>query len=552
MALAALLLGVAPAQPARAAVAYFPTTPPPTQVAREMTLQQASRAGIVKLQAKGGGEGDSVSMQLDGKKVKGTIVVTVRAEMTVWAHKTQPEREAIRDLVPYLREKTEAELNRRKYKTSKGEPVRFLLDWQYREPEEVARSNYHQVKMIDPNLDLIKPHPNYRSRVHGRGVPNSSVATTATFSTSAEIPVLAHETMHLAGLDDRYTDFYEVGGKKYPLPKAGMKPSEVEKFAKTHQPPLKTNGKVTSGDIPETDRCDMMGAHASAACRKLSKRDLDWYESQAGVLVKAKPGELLLNKSASKQNFGVAYESSVFAPLGSTTVANGIAVYCIDHDRFFPLDEGFDVGPSAAELPGYEGVAKLLSLNAQVQPNLTESVLGMQAAIWNLTDGTPLETSGTADESRALMAQAGVAENSVPGGLPALEDPNAGTETTGAVDAAGALLPPIAATEAEPPPLVRVYAAQLYPKRLRAGRNLHADLLLGTGGPVENLALRVQRKAGKRWKTIRKLGTRKLATGTTSVPVGFGTLRTGSYRLLIAASGSLGDPAVQRLPFKVQ
>jgi hypothetical protein len=128
---------------------------------------------------------------------------------------------------------------------------------------------------------------------------------------------------------------------------------------------------------------------------------------------------------------------------------------------------GFDVGAKSNELPGYEGVARLLALNATIQPSLTESVAGMQAAIWNLTDASPLETSGTADASRALMAQAGVAEDSVPGGLPALGNPNAGSPATATVGAAGAVLPPVAA-QAVTPAVVRLDAAQLYPARLRS------------------------------------------------------------------------------------
>lgn len=63
------------------------------------------------------------------------------------------------------------------------------------------------------------------------------------------------------------------------------------------------------------------------------------------------------------------------------------------------------------------------------------------------------------------MARAEVAENSVPGGLPTLADPNAAAPTTGAVDAAGDVLPPLPTERAEPPPLLRLYAAQLLSKR---------------------------------------------------------------------------------------
>ena len=267
--------------------------------------------------------------------------------------------------------------------------------------------------------------------------------------------------------------------------------------------------------------------------------------------VTAEPGDLLLNKDPSRQNFGVAYRSVVFAGPGETTVANGVAVYCLDHDRLFPFGGGFDVGAKSAELPGYEGVARLLALNATIQPSLTESVAGMQAAIWNLTDASPLETSGTADASRALMAQAGVAEDSVPGGLPALGNPNAGSPDTTTVGAAGAVLPPVPA-KVVTPALVRLDAAQLYPARLRAGRRVYGDLALTVGGRAEQVAVRVERRAGRRWRKVRTFAARPLDTEVTPVSLAFGRLRAGSYRLVVSVSGRIGAPAVKRVSFRVR
>ena len=43
-------------------VAYFPNTRAPVQIAREVNLQRAAQAGVVKLESKGGGEGDAVSL----------------------------------------------------------------------------------------------------------------------------------------------------------------------------------------------------------------------------------------------------------------------------------------------------------------------------------------------------------------------------------------------------------------------------------------------------------------------------------------------------------
>lgn len=556
LAVVALVLWAGSVESARAAEAFFPGLPPATQVTRDLTLAQAAQDGLIKLQAKGGSEGDAVSLELQHKRVRGPITVTLRVELTVRPRMTAAERAAIRDLVPYLQTQTEADLNRPQYKTRSGDPLRFVLDYKYREPEEPARPNYHQVLVVDPKVDLPEADPNFRSEVDELGVPNKADASKAgTFSTNDLVPrSLGHELLHLAGLDDRYTDVYAVGGKDYPLPHPGLTPSELRAFALNHKPPLPPPpaGTDRSKNTRGTSACDVMGTGLYRPCRKIAPRDLAWFESQAGVQVVAEPGDLLLDKDPSRQNFGVGFRTTVFATPGSTTVANGIAVYCLDHTLSFPLDQGFDVGPTGSELSRYDGVVRLLQLNARLQPELNAPLTGMQAAIWNLTNATPLDSSGTADESRALMAQAGVTEDSVPGGLPQLPDANSGVADTGAVDASGAVMPTIAAVKTKPAPLVRLDTAALFPNRVHAGRNVRGDLLVGASGDINRLALRVERRAGRRWRPLRSLAPRQLAPGTTVVPLRLGRLSAGTYRLVLSGVGPVGAPAVERVAFTVQ
>ena len=550
--LAALALALTGA-PAHAAEATFPELLPATQVSRELTLQQAAQAGLLKLQAKGGSEGDVVSLELQAKKVRAPIIITLRIELTVDPRATPQERALVQSKLPSLRTGTEAELNRPNYKARNGDPMRFKIDYQYRDPAAPERPNYHQVKVINPRRDLPEPEPDFRSEVPELGVPNRiGAGKTGTFPFGdLEPKALGHELLHLAGLDDRYIDAYRIGGREYPLPSRGMPPTQLRDYLRNHVPPLKPPpaGDVVAQNTKGTSPCDIMGSGLYRDCRRISRRDLDWFESQAGVQVIAHPGDLLLNKDQSKQNMGVGFQTTVFAAPGSTTVANGIAAYCIDHDRFFPLAESFDVGPSGAELPGYDGVVKLLQLNAALQPSLDETITGMQAAIWNLTDGSPLDTSGTAEESRALLAQAQVAEDSVPGGLPGLPDPNAASPDTAAIGATGAVLPAIAAQEAVTAPAVRVSTAQLFPSRVRAGRRVRSDLLIGTAGDAQQLTLQVQRHKGRRWVGVRTLAGRGLDSGTTVLPVRFGRLSAGRYRLVVTVKPSLGAPVVQRVTF---
>ena len=537
-------------------VAYFPNTRAPVQIAREVNLQRAAQAGVVKLESKGGGEGDAVSLELTGKQIPGDVTVTVRAEFTVPDRLDEENRAAVRDGLAEIAAKTEAELNRIAYKSSGGDTIRFKVQYQYRDPNTPPDLGYHQVRLVNPTRDLAEPDPDYRSNVEGLGKPNVSeeaLDATFTFGDLASPSSLAHESLHLIGLDDRYSDFYRAGGQDYPLPRTGMSPADVRSWARAHKPRLAAppSGKVIQKNLKGVDRCDVMGTGFESACRRITQRDLDWLASQAGLQVTAEPGDLLLNKDPSRQNFGVAYRSVVFAGPGETTVANGVAVYCLDHDRLFPFGGGFDVGAKSTELPGYEGVARLLALNATIQPSLTESVAGMQAAIWNLTDASPLETSGTAEASRALMAQAGVAEDSVPGGLPALGNPNAGSPSTTTVGAAGAVLPSVPARDVTPA-LVRLDAAQLYPARLRAGRRVYGDLALTVGGRAEQVAVRVERRAGRRWRKVRTFAARPLDTEVTPVSLAFGRLRAGAYRLVVSVSGRIGAPAVKRVSFRVR
>ena len=556
LAVVVALLGATQAPSARAAgPAYFPAIPPPTQITRELTLPQAAQAGVVKLQAKGGSEGDAVSLELEGKKVRAPIVITLRAEMTVEPRLTPEKRAQISKEVPKWANETEDELNRiaAKTRTKSGDPIRFFIDFQYREPEAGPRSNYHQVKLINPRID--KPDdPDFRSEVDGLVPPNGPAATSGTWAFTDLVPnVMAHETLHLIGLDDRYSDVYRYKGQEIPLPEKGMAPAALAKYLKAHNPPIPPPpaGRVDSKDTPGTGRCDIMGSGDERACRKIARRDVDWLESETGLLVTAEPGETLLDKSSDHQNFGIGYQTTVFAAPGSTTVANGIAVYCLDHDRFTPLDQGFDVGPASSQMPGYDGVNRLLRLSAAKQPGLNETIDGMQAAIWNLTDASPLDTSGTAEESRALLSEAGVAENSVPGGLPPIDNPNAGAATTGAVDLSGAVLPPLPAKAAESPPPFRLYTAALYPKRLHGGGKLHADLLLGASGEVSGATIVLQKKAGKRWRKLKTLPSRKIESGTAPLQLTLGSLPAGKYRLQVTVAGTFGNPQTLPAAFSV-
>lgn len=561
----ALLLGFAAlnlvaAQPAGAVgTAFFPSTPTPVQITRNLSLQEAARDGVLVLGAKGGYEGDTVLLELAGRQVKGPITVTVHEEMYPEPARTQAEKEAIKKQVEKLDEQTEKELNKRHYKTRRGEAINFVMDWKYREPNEPPTPNYDQVKVINPLKDLKEPNPEYRSGTDETGIPNNPHVVTATFGTNDLNPVvLAHETLHLVGLDDRYTDVYRYKGREIPLPESGMEPAALAKYLGGLKPPIPPppRGEIGSKPTAGTGRCDIMGPGFENACRKISKRDLKWIESQAGVSVETKPGEVLLNKDRSSQNLIVGYPTHVFAAPGETTVAPGVSTYCIDHSKLPPYGSNFDVGPAASTVPGFEAIGRLLALNGELQPSLAEADPAMQGAIWNQTDGSKLDESfGTSElvaKSRELLSKAGAAENTSGAGPIHFEDPNAGNAATGAVDASGNVLPSEPAAEAAVPPSIRIAVAQLEPKVLPAGHAAHSTLVVAASGIVFELALKLQSHAGNRWRAVKSLPTRKLVSGTKSFRLNFGRLKPGQYRLLVTVSGPEGEAETAAAPLTVR
>lgn len=537
----ALLASVLAPAAAPAAEVFFPSaSPPATQITREFSLKEAARRGLVKLTPKGGTEGDQVAVELTAKNVRGPVTVTLHIEFTVKPRVDAVGRLELRQALPEYERDTEAELNRGKYHTAQGDPIGFKVDYTFRNPEDPPHYNHHQILVLDPYLDLDQPDPDYRPSVDDLGIPNKDGASIdGTFSTLslANPGTLAHELLHLSGVDDRYHDVYRVKGKDYTLPELDPSKEKLIEFARAHHLPPPPAGEVLSRNNKGVSRCDIMGTGANLACRRLNKADLKALGSRAGVQVIANPGDLLLNKDASKQNYGIGFRTTVFAAPGSTTVARGIAVYCIDHSRTIPFEGGFDVLGPASQLPGYESLGKLLELSGNMQPSLDESVPGMLAAVWNLTDGSPLDTSGSADEARALMAQAGVAEDSVPGGLPDFENPNAGSAETAAVDTS-AVVPTIPSKETKPPPTAIVQFGSISPQRLRAGRRVSADLFVSVTGDVDRLGIALQRKRGRRWKRLRSLPGRRIAPGSTLLALRLGRLAPGKHRLVLTATKS--------------
>lgn len=552
------------------ALTFFPGTgqygsPPATQISRNFTLKDAAQRGLVKLTSKDNGfQGDDVSIELTNKKVRAPVTVTIHAEFTTLG----PPREDQANLptfVAQIARSTEADLNGLKLKADNGDPIQFKLDWQYRAWNAQPQPNFHQVTVIDPNSDLIEPDSKFRSQFDHAGKPNEQgniMHGLFTARTLSQQPVLDHETLHMAGLADHYHDFYKVGNKTYPIPGRALKPSELEKFARNHKPPLPTNGKVVTLGDPGGDPCDIMGGGEFKSCHRVIKSDRKFLSDQAGIVVSVAPGDILLNKdtgpgglgSPGSQDFVVGYPTRIFATSGGTTTAPGISVYCIDFHLAPPAKTNkFDVLGPVTEQPGLDPLAKLISINAAQQTSLTEPVPGMQTAIWNVTDNQEIDESPAfgAAEARAILNQAGIAEDSYPNGLPQTLDPNAGSPNTRAVSQSG-VLDTIPSKKTKRHPTTTIRFGKLYPTPLHARGAIRADLLVTVQGIASRLGIKIQQRKGGKWSRSRKLGKkRKIKAGDNVLGLKLRRLGAGRYRLKLAA-GKGKSGATFHVPFKVR
>jgi hypothetical protein len=180
----------------------------------------------------------------------------------------------------------------------------------------------------------------------------------------------------------------------------------------------------------------------------------------------------------------------------------------------------------------------------------------VQGGLWNQTDGTAFEEEALGTEqvaqARELLTKAGATENTSGKGLMThLEDPNAGSTTTGAVDASGNVMPSEPAEAAAVPPSIRIATAVLEPKSVLAGHAAHSTLVVGTSGEVSELELKLQSHAGHRWKAVKKLPRHKLVSGTATFRLNFGQLAPGKYRLLVTVSGPDGEGESAAAPLLV-
>jgi hypothetical protein len=522
--------------------------PPGTEVVQIVSLQDAARAGLVQLSAKGTGiMGDQVAVELTGARIQGApIQITFHVEFFGRDAGGAPWPPAKAAAIAAAVQARLAGLT-----APDGGSIDFVFDFRVRNgtSKEGGTAGYHQIELLDRPPGFL----NFTGR--NPGLPDDG-----TWGANETATVLAHEVLHLTGLRDQYSSLspvYVVAGVEYPLPAyTGDRSDSAAKDAYVRDvlfPAVESleaqygRGEIRPG-VPAGYENDIMANYKNPNAT-VSSADLQSLVDQAGVRMHAEPADAIVNKKGNYQNYGVGLPLDLFAPRGKTVRIEGMWVFCIDHFAN-PPNEGqrFDVlGPlTALPYPQLPALAQLLHYLALQDPNDPDVLLYGQHAVWSLTDGDPPEP-----EAQAILTAAGVEfDAAFFAYTPHFETPNAAAATTAAVSE-NELLPPIPTTtgpppidEGDPEPTPRLGAAVVTPAIVRARGPAKLAVLVEDAS--DRLTITLERRKGKRWLPVGDVLQQGAPVGLTVIALP--TLaKKGAYRVRV---GGLADMLETR--FKVK
>lgn len=492
-----------------------------TTASREVPLKDAAKAGMVKLTSKGKVSGDGVKVEATWKPVKGPVKLRFNIEfIDSGPAPGEPSPATVEAAI-------EGQLNGKL--SYKGQPIKVDVVAKRRSSTDAPTPCFHQIYFYSSNgvrdyvdgLDgLTNPQP--QGGQWNYGDANDAVTW-------------AHETMHLAGLNDQYKDYFQVGGKEYPVPSTVNSEDKeaLKKWAQSKGLDVDA-GKLHS--VPHKGHeNDLMGSAQGGFNVPEASLAKIWAQSAKTVDIHGDPGDILLNKNPGHQNLGVGAAFDMSVKPGKPAVKEGMVAYCIDlQDKAPAVGDVFDVLGNAAERPepGMAELARVLRQVNSLQERLLQEVPGAQLAVWRVTNDDGTDTYS--ERVTAILAAAQVPP-SINFGTPHFETPNPGVaETTsitnGAVDPTVPADPAVAAEiEAQSvPPAPKLARFAIAPRRVtRATRVLTVTVELGGAGDRVRLRLF---KRGKR-KAVRTSRLRTLDAGATSFALLVPKLGAGDYTL---------------------
>lgn len=523
---------------AASAAALFPGARCPagetaTTASREVPLKEAAKAGMVKLTSKGMISGDGVRVEATWKPVKGPVKLRVNIELIdSGPSPTAPSPSSVAAAI-------EGQLNGKL--SYKGQPIKVDIVAKRRSSTDAPTPCFHQI--------YFYPNAGVRDHVSGLDGMTNPQPQEGQWNYGGEQDAVdwAHETMHLAGLEDQYRDYFQVGGKEYPVPPTVNAEDRDALHAWATSKGLDVDAGVLHSVPHKGHENDLMGSAQPGFDVPEASLATIWALSAKTVDIHADPGDLLLNKNAAHQNLGVGAAFDMSVKPGRPAVKEGMVAYCIDlQDKPPAVGDVFDVLGNAAERPepGMAELGRVLRHIDGLQQRPLQEVPGAQLAVWRVTNGDGTESHG--ERAGEILAAAQVPPG-VNFGTPHFETPNPGVpETTSITD--GAIDPivptdPAVAAEIEAqaiPPSPALARFAIAPRRVtRSTRLLTVTVALRGAG--DRVRLRLLRRGSRR--PVRTGRLRTLQAGTTSFAFTVPRLGAGAYALRL--SGRFGSRAVR-------
>jgi hypothetical protein len=508
---AASALLVAPAAGAGPSTAPCPPGQGPTTISKRISLAEAAKLGAVKLTSKGGYNSDAVAVDATWKPAKAPVTVQIDIEFSSFpGGPTAAEVEAA--IEGNLPPRTAAD----------GTKVEFDVVARERGPGAPPSPCFHQAQLTSDS--------SFRGEA-GEADGNPFKAPQSGEWPSGRGPVgdrqiWTHEALHLAGLEDQYSQFFRIGSKDYPIPDSVdiADPEAVKKWAKSKGLDYEA-GKAGTKAKPGHEK-DIMG-DVFGGKEKLIQADVNKFAAIGAkkLTIESKPGDVLLNKDGGDQNLAVGAPFELTVEPGKPGHADGIVAYCIDLHRHPPSEgDGFDVlGPAAAQPePAMQYLQRVLEVAARLQPAALEATPGAQDAIWRITDDTSL------DDGAAIFAMAGVPDETF--NAPHFDNPNAASPETQAVSPTG-VLPPAA-------PVPYLSSLRVKPAKLPAGERRALTVTVRLKGARDEVRFELQRRKGGEWRRLKRLGSKKLKPGKSAVKLTLPAQRRGALRLVAIGGAS--------------
>lgn len=483
----------------------------PTTISKRVSLADAAKLGAVKLTAKGGYNRDAVAVDATWKPAD--VPVTVQIDVEVSSFPGGPTAAQVeKSIEANLPERTAAD----------GTRVKFDVVAHERAPGASPSPCFHQTQIV-PNAD-------YRGEAgDGGGNPLKTPQSGEWPTGRGEVgdrQIWTHEALHLAGLEDQYSNWFRIGKKDYRMPDDidVEDDAAVAEWAKSKGlDPSKGN----AGTKPKPGHENDIMGDVFGGKEKLSQADLNRFAliGAKKLTIESKPGDVLLDKDGGDQNLAVGAPFELTVEPGKPGHADGLVAYCIDLHRHSPSEgNGFDVlGPAGAQPEAaMQHLQRVLEVAARLQPAALESTPGAQDAIWRITDDTPLDDGGT------IYAMAGVPDETF--NAPHFDNPNAGSAETRAVSTTG-VLPPS-------PPVPYLAALKAKPAKLPAGKPRTVAVTVTVKSARDKVRFELQRRKGAEWLRTKRLGSKRLNPGKATVKLTIPAQRTGALRLVAIGDAS--------------